>query len=181
MIVSKKILIAVAVIPVIIAISVAIPRISPGADQVPATTTVSASSQISIQFVKEDMRRVSFGVTENIGSEKREILIINSDGSALYNLDAEGGKGSQTRFKVDSVDLKRIKALVAETGFMQLPMERFTLKDDAQEFKRFTITVNVDSQTKRIQWFNESATEDFVPPLLLRIEAMLLSVMEGGK
>lgn len=181
MIVSKKLLIAFAAIPIIMALLIAIPWISPSADQRSASVTSSASSQIRIQFIKEDMRRVSFGVTETIGAEKREVLNIDNDGRAFYNLDIEGEKGAQITFEVNSQELKRIKALVAETGFMQLPQDQFGIKEDVEEFTRYTLTINLDSQTKRVQWADEPASEDFVPPLVLTIKDLLLEAMKAGE
>ncbi len=178
MILSNRILIIVAAVPVIIAIVLAAPRISPGAEQ-PSLVPISTSSEVSVQFIMENMRRVSFGVTENIGAEKREILAIGSDGSALYNLDVEGEKREQAKFRVGLEDWKRIKALITETGFLQLPVEQFELNDDATEFTRYTLTVTVDSQTKRVQWFDEAASKDFVPPLVLKIGELLLEAMKG--
>ena len=176
MIVSKKTLIAAATIPIIIALVIAIPKMSPG-DQ----TTTSTSAQMRIQFVKEDMRRVSFGVTETVGAQKSETLIINNDGNAFYNVDVEGEKGSQTRFQVDAKEVKRIKALVAETGFMQIPKEQFDVMDNATEFTRYTLTVSLDGSTKTVQWVDETASEDFVPALLTMLRDTLLGTIKDRK
>ena len=176
MIVSKKVLIAAATIPVIIALAIAIPKISPG-DQTATTTSV----QIRIQFVKEDMKRVSFGVTETIGAKRSETLIINNDGTALYNVNVEGEKGSQTRFQIDAQELKRIKALIAETGFMQIPKEQFDARDNATEFTRYTLTVNLNDSTKKVQWVDESSSKEFVPALWIMLRDTLLGIIEEHK
>ena len=176
MIVSKKVLIAVAIIPIMIALVIAIPKISPG-DQ----TATSTTAQMRIQFVKEDMKRVSFGVTETIGAQKSETLIIDNDGSALYNIDVEGEKGSQTRFQVSAQEVKRIKALITETGFMQIPKEQFKVRANATEFTRYTLTVALDGSMKTVQWIDESASEDFVPALLTMLRDTLLGTIKDRK
>ena len=176
MIVSKKVLIAAAVIPIMIALVIAIPKISPS-DQ----TVTSTSAQIRIEFVKEDMKRVSFGVTETIGAQKSETLIINNDGTAFYNVNVEGEKGSQTRFQVGAQELKRIKALVSETGFMQLPKEQFDARDNATEFTRYTLTVSLNGSSKTVQWVDESSSKDFVPALLTKLRDTLLETIKGRK
>jgi len=173
LIVYKKTLIAAASIPIIIALVIAIPKISPGDQTVP-----SAAAQMRIQFVKEDMKRVSFGVTETIGAQKSETLIINNDGTAFYNVDVEGEKGSQTRFQVNAQEVKLIKALVTETGFMHIPKEEFKVRDNATEFTRYTLTVSLDGSTKTVQWVDEPASEDFVPALLTMLRDTLLGTIK---
>lgn len=166
MIVSKKVLIAAATIPIIITLVIAIPKISPGSDQ---TATTGTSLQVRIQFANETMKRVSFGVTENVGAQRSETLIIENDGTAFYSVNAEGEKGSQTRFKVNNDDLKRVKALIVETGFMQIPKEQFAPRDDITQFIRYTLTVDLNGNTKTIQWVDEPSAKDFAPALLANL------------
>ncbi|MFY3740315.1 MAG: hypothetical protein HMLIMOIP_000752 [Candidatus Nitrosomirales archaeon] len=170
---SKRLLIAVAVVIVVIALAIAIPKISPGGQGATNTPT-----EMRISFVKEDMKRVSFGVTENIGSQKSETLIINNDGTAFYTLSVEGEKGSQTKFQVDGQELKRIRALITETGFMQIPKEQFDPSDNATEFTRYTLTATFGSSTKTIQWVNEESSKDSVPALLTRLKDSMLELIK---
>ena len=170
---SKRLLIAVGVVIAIIAVAIAIPKISPGGQAATNTPT-----EMRISFVKEDMKRVSFGVTENIGSQKSETLIINNDGAAFYTLSVEGEKGSQTKFQVDGQELKRIRALITETGFMQIPKEQFDPRDNATEFTRYTLTAAFGSSTKTIQWVNEESSKDSVPALLTMLKDTLLELIK---
>jgi hypothetical protein len=172
LIVSKKLLIAAAVIPIIIALAIAIPKISPG------NQTANTPLDMRISFVKEDMKRISFGVTENIGSQKSETLIINNDAIAFYTLSVEGEKGSQTKFQVDEQELKRIRALITETGFMQIPKEQFEPRDNVTEFTRYTLTASFGSSTKTVQWVDESSSKDTVPALLTMIRDTLLETVK---
>lgn len=175
MIVSKKGLIIAAAIPIVIAMIIAIPKISPGSEQV----AVSVATQLRIEFMKEDMKRVIFGVTETIGAQKSEKLIVNNNGDAIYNLSIEGEKGSQTRFKVSLLEVKRLRSLIVDTGFMQIPKSEFGVKDDATEFTRYTFTVSFDSNTKSIQWFNEEASKEFVPALLVMLADEMQKIIKA--
>lgn len=173
MIVTKKMLIGAAVIPIIIALVIAIPKISPGGDQ-----TATSASSIRIEFVKEDIKRISYGVTERAGALKSETLLIDEKGQAFYNVNVEGEKGEQRRFQLGSQDVKRLKSLIADTGFMQIPKSDFAVKDAASEFTKYTLKVTLDNQTKTVQWVNESASEDFVPPLLTMLSDTLAQIVE---
>jgi len=168
-------LIGFAVIPIIIALVIAIPKISPDGDQ----TSTSTALFIRIEFIKEDMKRLSYGVTERTGALKSESLIIDEKGQAFYDVKVEGEKGSQTRFQVNSQDMKRLKALITDTGFMQIPKSEFTIKDDASEFVRYTLKVNLDNQMKTVQWVEESASEDFVPPLLTMLSDNITEIVKN--
>jgi hypothetical protein len=164
MIVSKKALIGAAVIPIIIALIIAIPKISPGGEQ-----TSSSQMDVRIHFVNETMKRISFGVTENIGAQRTESLLVNNDGTAIYTLNVEGEKGSQSRFQIGSDELKRVKALIIETGFIQIPKEKFEPRDDASEFIKYTLSVSVNGNAKTIQWVDEQSAKDFAPSLLTNL------------
>ncbi|MEM2760752.1 MAG: hypothetical protein QXU32_03195 [Nitrososphaerales archaeon] len=173
MIVTKKILIAAAIIPIIIALAIAIPKLSPSGGQ-----TTTTPSLLRIEFSKEDMKRISYGVTERIGALKSERLTIDEKGQAFYNINTEGEKGSQTRFQVNSQDLKRLKALIIDTGFMQIPKSEFAVKDDANEFTKYTLKVSLDGHTKTVNWVDESASQDFVPPLVLRLSDTIRAIVD---
>lgn len=169
-------LIGAAIIPIIIALAIAIPKISPSADQAPAASV----SLVRIEFIKEDIKRVSYGVTERAGALKSEALTIDGKGRAFYDVRVEGEKGSQTRFQVSSQDMKRLNALIADTGFMQIPKSDFAVKDDASEFTRYTLNVNLGNQAKMVQWADESASKDFVPPLLTKISDTLTEIVKNN-
>lgn len=174
MIVTKKMLIGFAVIPIIIALVIAIPKISPAGEQVSPTTPIV----MRIEFTKEDVKRVSYGVTERLGALESRKLIIDEKGQAFYDVTIEGEKGFQTRFQVNSQDLKRLKALVTDTGFMQIPKSEFAVKDNAREFTRYTLNINMNNQAKIVRWADEEASEEFVPPLVTRISDTLTEIVD---
>ena len=171
---SKRILIAVGVVIVIIALVIAVPKISPSGQGATNTPT-----EMRIEFINEEMKRVSFGVTESIGALKSETLTITEDGTAFYNVNVEGERRSQTKFQADAQELKRIKALIAETGFMQIPKEQFDARDDVTEFTRYTLTATLGSSTKTIQWVDEESSKDSVPALLTRLKDSLLELIKN--
>lgn len=170
---SKRLLIVVAFVIVIIALAIAVPKISPGGQ-----ATTNAPTEMRIEFINEEMKRVSFGVTESIGAQKSETLIINNDGIAFYTLSVEGEKGSQTKFQIDGQELKRIRALITETGFMHIPKEQFEPRDNVTEFTRYTLTASFGSSTKTVQWVDESSSKDTVPALLTMIKDTLIETVK---
>lgn len=173
MIISKKILIAAAMIPIIIALTIAIPKISTGGDQTSATATLTR-----IEFVKEDMKRITYGVTERAGAIKSESLIIDERGQAFYNMHAEGGKSAQTRFQINQQEMSRIKGMITDTGFMQIPKSEFAAKDDVSEFTRYVLRVHLDAHSKTVQWVDRDSAKDLVPPLLIMIGDTLTEIVE---
>lgn len=175
---SKKVLIGAAAIPIVIALVIAIPKISPGGEQ---TATSTTASFMRIEFTKEDVRVISFGVTERVGALRSESLVIDEKGQAFYDVKVEGEKGSQNRFKVSSQDMKRLKSLITDTGFMQIPKSEFEAKEDVEEYTRFTIKVDLDGQEKTVQWADPSVAQDFVPPLLIMLADRLGEIIQTYK
>jgi hypothetical protein len=113
-----------------------------------------------------------------MGSQKSETLIINNDGIAFYTLSVEGEKGLQTKFQADEDELKRIRALITENGFMQIPREQFEPRDNVTEFTRYTLTASFGSSTKTVQWVDDESSKDSVPALLARLKDSLLQLIK---
>ena len=156
----------------IIALGIAIPKIFPGGDQ------TSTTSVIRIKFIMEDMKRIIYGVTERVGAIRSETLIIDEKGQAFYDLRVEGEMGFQTRFQLSSQDIRRLEGLIKDTGFMQIPKSEFA-KSEVNEFTRYTLEINQGNQVKTVQWTNESASKDFVPPLLTMMSDAFINIIEN--
>mgnify|MGYP004144857101 CR=1 FL=1 len=172
---NKKILIGITIIPIIIMLVIAIPKISPGGEQI-STNTISV---MRVEFIKEDIKRVSYGVTERAGAIKSEILVIDEKGKAFYDLKVDGEKGVDIRFKVSSQDIKRLKGLITDTGFMHIPKSEFAVKNNKSEFTRYKLNVSLDNQAKTVQWVDQSASKDFVPPLLTMMSDAITKIIEN--
>lgn len=170
----SPVLIIVGAIPVIFAILIVIPMLNPSDIPIGA---VDSSDVLSIEYSKQQMLKVSFGVTERIGAERTELLSIESDGDLRYSVTESGYPQPDKRSKIDEDQLRKLTALIKETGFMEIPIESFPIKEDITEFNKFGIKVTLNGKTRHIQWPDQDATDKFIPPIISAIQNELEGII----
>jgi len=157
-------------IPVIVAILFA------GSMLIKPEIPFSASNSddvITIEYTKHQLQKISFGVTERVGSQKTEILTINNDGDVRYSVVNEGIADSDKKSTIDLTKVKKLKAIIKETGFMSIPSESFPVKEDVEKYEKFSIKVTLNGKTQQIHWPEQNATDKFVPPIITLVESEL--------
>jgi len=166
----KPILLIGGAIPVILAILIVIPMITK--PDIPYSA-VLPTDQIELEYTKHQLQKISFGVTEQTRSQKTEILVIKNDGNIRYSLIEEGVQKPDQRSTIEKEQVKKLTALIKETGFMAIPSESFPVQDDVDEYKKFSLKVTLNGQTRQIHWPEQNATAQFIPPIITIMEAEL--------
>ena len=172
---SKKVILASIIVAVITITLFALQVILSSSSSAILTT----NSKLSIQFTKEDMKRVGFGVVERVAAERLEKIIINDDGKGFYTMQ-QGSNTIQKEFTIDNDTLKRIRSLINDYGLLSVNINRESI-DDENEFLRYTLSITLDGNTKVIRWVERLNVDEMkpadVPPLLIRVRDVLLSIM----
>lgn len=163
-------LIIVGAIPVIFAIIFAVSIITH--QEIPITAVVQGD-KLTIEYTKHQLKLVSFGVSERTGSQFTEILTISNDGEIKYSVIEEGYPKPDKKSTINNDKLKKLTALIKETGFMEIPSESFPVRDGIEEYQKTTIKVTLNGQIRQIQWVEQNATDKFVPPIISIIELEL--------
>jgi hypothetical protein len=175
MMLSKKIILASIILAVITITLFALQVILSSSSNAILTT----NSKLSIQFTKEDMKRVGFGVVERVAAERIERIIINDDGKGFYTMQ-QGSNTIQKEFTIDNDTLKRIRSLISDYGLLSVNINKESI-DDENEFLRYTLSITLDGNTKVIRWVERLNVDEMkpadVPPLLIRVRDVLLSIM----
>ncbi len=166
----KTSILIVGAIPVIFALLFAISLITQ--QEVPITA-VLPSDKITIEYTKHQLKLVSFGVTERAGSQFTEILTIKDDGEIKYGVIEEGYPKPDKKSTIDPEKLKKLTAMIKETGFMEIPSESFPVREGVSDYQKSTIKVTLNGQLRQINWVEQNATEKFVPPIITMIELEL--------
>ena len=170
MMILKGLLIIAVIIPIVLG---ALFLISINNNESP--TIASEVSRLNIQLIREEVRKVSFGVTEQIGAERRDIIFIRDDGSVLFSPDI--GYGEQERSNLSIDDLKRIRSYILESGLLFIDKEDFIPDDESlpDEFIRYTLILTIDNSNKRFQWIEHGSEFDpsNAPPLLIRLKDII--------
>jgi len=157
-------------IPVILAILIVIPMITKS--EIPQVALLP-DDIITIEYTKHQLKTVSFGVAERAGAQKTEILKIKNDGEVTYTVTNEGYPQPDKESKIDKEKLKKITAMIKETGVMEIPNESFPIREDVSDYQKSTIKVTLNGVTSQIHWPEQNATEKFVPPIITIIESEL--------
>lgn len=163
-------LLIVGAIPVIFAIIIAASLIMQ--QEVPLTAVVP-EDKITIEYTKHQLKLVSFGVTERAGSQYTEILAINDNGEIKYSVVEEGYPKPDKKSQINAAQLSKLTALIKETGFMEIPTDSFPVRVEVDDYKKYSIKVTLNGQTRQIHWVEQNATDKFIPPIISIVELEL--------
>ena len=139
---------------------------------------VNSDDVISIEYSKQHLKKISFGLTQNIGAEKTEVLTISNDGQTSYSLTKDGYSEPEKKFQLSKEEVTRLTALVKETGFMQIPQTSFPVKSDLNEYDKFGLQVTLNGKSVSIQWPDQNSTQEFIPPLISQVQNSLDGIID---
>ena len=166
----KPVIIIVGAIPVIFALLIGISLVSQ--PEIPFTAA-NPNDVIEFEYTKHQLKEVSFGVTERVGAQKSEILSIQNNGDVRYTVIEEGVPKPDKFSKLDEDKMRKLTALIKETGFISIPSESFPVNDDVKEYQKSSLKITLNGQVKQIHWPEQNAAAKFVPPIITMIEAEL--------
>ncbi len=171
----KPIVIVIAAIPAILAILIAIPLLTQ--NEIPYSAS-NSSDVMEIEYAKYQLKKISFGVTERLGAQKTEILLIKNNGEIKYSVTEDGYAKPDIKSTLDEQKLRKLKALIKETGFISIPSESFQIRDNVTDFQKSNIKVILNGRINQINWPEQNATEKFIPPIISMVESQLDNVIE---
>ncbi|NDB45784.1 MAG: hypothetical protein EB150_00945 [Nitrososphaeria archaeon] len=174
----KLILIIGAAIPIILAALIAAPMIMN--PQVPFSAA-NADDKISIELIKYDLKKVSFGLTDKLVPQKSEVLTISDDGSLKYTLSTPDSSPVEKSLVLDKSQVTKLTALIKETGYMQLPFDSIPADESVPQYTKFSLKVTLNGKTKQVQWPEQNATSSFIPPLVSNVESELEGLLNQTK
>ncbi|HUU49073.1 MAG TPA: hypothetical protein VMW55_09865 [Nitrosopumilaceae archaeon] len=166
----KPIVLAIGSIPVIIALLIAIPLITK--PDIPFSAA-NPNDTIEFEYTKHQLKKISFGVTEREGAQKTEILLIKNNGEIKYTVTKEGYPQPDIKSKLSEEKIRKLTALIKETGFIEIPSESFPVKEDVIDYQKSNVKITLNGQIKQIHWPEQNATEKFIPPIITMVESQL--------
>jgi hypothetical protein len=161
-------------IPVLAALFIVVPTLL--RPEIP-NVAVNPDDTISIEYSKQHLKKISFGLTQSIGAERTEVLTIANDGQTSYSLTKDGYSEPDKKFQLPKQEVTRLTALIKETGFMQIPQTSYQVKSDLNEYDKFGLKVTLNGKSINIQWPDQNSTEEFIPPLINQVQNSLDAVI----
>ena len=166
----KPIHYALGAIPVIVALLISVPLLTK--NEIPISAANSFDT-IEIEYIKLQLKKISYGVTDSVEAQKTEILYIQNNGDLKYSVTELGILQPDIRSKLDEQRLNKIKALIKETGFIAIPSESFSILENITDYQKSSVKVTLNGQTNLIHWPEQNATAQFVPPIITMVESEL--------
>ncbi|MDE1829901.1 MAG: hypothetical protein KGI25_06240 [Thaumarchaeota archaeon] len=167
---AKPIVLILAAIPILAAIFIVVPILT--RPQVPSSE-VNSEDVMTLQYTKEHLQKISFGVTQSIGADIAEVLTIQNDGSAVYSLTKNGYSNPDVKYQLSNEELTSLKALIKETGFVDIPDAVYQAKPDASNYEKYGLQVTFDGKTVNLQWTDANASQEFIPPIITQMQSTL--------
>lgn len=174
----KPIVIVIAAIPAIVALLIAVPLVTKPDIPFSAATP---NDTLEIEYTKHQLKKISYGVTDRIGSEKTEILLIKNNGEIKYSVTENGYPSPEIKSKIDEDKHKKLKALVKETGFMAIPSESFPILENVTQYQKSSVKITLNGKVNQIHWPEQNATSKFIPPIITMVESQLDSIADKAR
>lgn len=172
----KTLHLALGAIPVAVALLISVPLLTK--TEIPVSAA-NPFDTIEIEYTKHQLRRVSHGITERVGADRTEILSIKNDGQLKYTVTDGGYLQPEKRSKLDEQTLNRIRALIKETGFLEIPVESFPVFENATEYQKSNVKVTLNGRSNQVHWPEQGVTPGFIPPIVTMVGSELDSVIAG--
>ena len=166
----RPIVLILGAIPVLAAIFIVVPQLL--RPEIPITA-VNSDDVISIEYDKMHLKKISFGLTQSNGAEKAEVLTINANGQARYSLTKNGYTEPERKYQLSKEELKRLIALIKETGFVEIPQTSYQVKNDLSEYDKFGLQVTLNGKSVNLQWPEQNASQEFIPPIMNQVQSNL--------
>ena len=171
---AKPVYFLLGAIPVIVALLIAVPLITK--NEIP-TSAANSNDKIEIEYTKHQLKKISNGITERIGAQKTEILLIKNDGDIKYTITEKGYPQPDTKSKIDQKKLDKIKALIKETGFIAIDSNSFSVFENITDYQKSSVKITLNGRVNQIHWPESNATSDFIPPIITMVESELDKIM----
>lgn len=124
---------------------------------------------LSVEYSRQHVIRTEQGLV----TQSAELLTIR-DGSATYS--PVGGQ--ERSIPLSGEERGRIRALILETGFLQIPVTNYPQSDSADDFTRYTLRVRTDDVQKTFNWVSPEAHNGVIPPIILNVGSQLDAVID---
>lgn len=144
--------------------------------------SVQSKDSLRIEYSKQYLRPSTSSPLDEISrlqAHRTEMLIIDEDGTLQYTETQNGVVQTEKDGQISDDKFKKIKAMIKETGFTKIQEGSFPVKDDADNYTKYTINLQLNNERTRINWPEQNASDKLVPPIVTRVQEELDSVIKG--
>ena len=172
----KPILVVGGAIPIILAIIIVIPLVT--TPEI-ASTAIDPLDKSEIEFTTHHLRNISPGITDRITADQTEIIVIKNEGTVLYSITKDGKVSPQKTIKIDNSQRMKLVAMIKETGFLSIPFESFSIKEEIHSYQKFGLKITLNENTNQLYWPEQDATDQMIPPIITMVQEELEAIMQS--
>lgn len=136
-------------------------------DRVPPSTLL-ATDTIEFEYTQRTIDAAS-GIVERVQTLESQVLEIDDSGYATLHT-ASISETASLEGTVDADSLHRLRALVKETGFIEITPTTFLPQDQPGAYDLYTLSVTLNGMEKSVRWSVDGDGENFVPPIVTMIQ-----------
>lgn len=167
---ARPIIFILGAIPVLAALFIVVPQLL--RPEIPSVA-VNPEDMMTLEYTKEHLKKISFGLTQSIGADTAEVLTIQNDGSTIYSLTKNGNSEPDVKYQLTSDELKQLKSFIKETGFMDIPDTDYQIKPDLNEYEEYGLQATLNGKTVNLHWPDQNSSQQFIPPIITQVQSNL--------
>lgn len=172
MIMVRLVIFAIAAVPAIVALLIAVPMLT--ALEIPSSAA-NANDHIEIDYTRHHLK---VATSESTSVQKSQTLHIANDGAATYTLIRDGIITPEKSQTIDRQTMAKLAAFIKETGIISIPAQSFPINDEIMQYWKSILVVTLNDDTARLSWPQSNATDSFIPPILTQLEVELDTIFE---
>jgi hypothetical protein len=131
--------------------------------------------KLSLEYDRQQLTRTELDTGGVLEATSADILTIQNDGSARFRKLL--GTPYEKTFTISSDDLKELKGLIFDTGFMNMPTVDYKQKEGLANVNEYTLKVNANETSKIISWVNTNSYNGTIPPLITNVGFTLDNIL----
>lgn len=144
-------------------------------------TVLQYSNELGIEYTRQRLSYSSAGPSSPV-VESTEVLSIADNGAVTYTVtDGEGHRTEEKLLPLDIDEQRRIKGLILDTGFLQIPQTEFApARIEEGEVMQYTLKLDVEgNQGQKTMRWAEPYEGGTLPPIISNIGSQLDRIIES--
>ncbi len=131
--------------------------------------------KLSLEYDRQHLTRTDSSTGRVLVATSADILTIQNDGYAEYRKIL--GKPDEKTFTINGDDMRQLKGLIFDTGFMNIPTVDYKQKEGLTNLTEYTIKVNANDTSKVISWVDANSYNWTIPPLITNVGSTLDNIL----
>lgn len=130
--------------------------------------TLLPTDTIEFEYTQRSIVATPNTPRQEMTLESRVLEIDNSGHTTLYV--GYSSDAVESRGNADDDSLHRLRALVKETGFIEIIPVTFLPDEQPATYELYTLRVTLNDEQKSVRWSSDETEENFIPPIIVMIQ-----------